>query len=64
MPKSNQEYWIPKFERNVERDKEVEAALISEGWRYAVVWECELTPTKADETARRISEWIRERDPV
>lgn len=62
-PKSNLEYWIPKFERNVERDREAEAALASAGWRFAVVWECELTPKKADETAKRISEWIREREP-
>ena len=29
--KSNQEFWIPKIERNMQRDKEVNERLISEG---------------------------------
>ena len=41
-PKTNQEYWIPKFERNVERDRENEAALLALGWTPLVIWECEL----------------------
>lgn len=40
-PKSNREYWLPKFERNVERDRRKEEALRRLGWRIAVVWECE-----------------------
>ena len=30
--KSNQEFWIPKIERNIQRDNEVTEVLISEGW--------------------------------
>ena len=30
--KSHQEFWIPKIERNMERDAEVTAKLESEGW--------------------------------
>lgn len=30
--KSHQEFWIPKIERNMQRDKEVTAKLESEGW--------------------------------
>ena len=30
--KSNQEYWIPKIERNMKRDKEVTAVLVEQGW--------------------------------
>ena len=30
--KSNQEFWIPKIERNIQRDKEVNEKLTSEGW--------------------------------
>lgn len=41
-PASNQEYWIPKILRNVERDKENYTALENKGWRVLVVWECEL----------------------
>lgn len=47
MPKSRTDYWHPKLERNVQRDKEHIAALQAAGWDVLVVWECE---TKAPET--------------
>lgn len=36
--KSHQEFWIPKIERNMERDKEVNEKLISEGWIVLRFW--------------------------
>lgn len=36
--KSNQEFWIPKIERNMERDKEVNEKLLSEGWIVLRFW--------------------------
>jgi len=36
--KSNQEFWIPKIERNMQRDKEVNERLISEGWTVLRFW--------------------------
>jgi DNA mismatch endonuclease (patch repair protein) len=41
-PSSRVEYWAPKLERNVERDKERWGMLASQGWRVIVVWECAL----------------------
>ncbi|WP_420030652.1 very short patch repair endonuclease [Pseudomonas oryzihabitans] len=40
-PKSRQEYWLPKFESNVERDARKEAQLRELDWRVVVIWECE-----------------------
>lgn len=40
IPHSNEEYWLPKLRRNVERDQEEYRALQSAGWRILVVWEC------------------------
>lgn len=40
-PKSNVAFWQAKFERNVARDKEAIAALEADGWRTAIIWECE-----------------------
>lgn len=37
--KSNREYWIPKIERNMARDQEVNAALEQEGWTVLRFWE-------------------------
>ena len=36
--KSHQEFWLPKIERNMERDKEVTAKLESEGWVVLRFW--------------------------
>ena len=36
--KSHQDFWFPKIERNIERDKEVNAQLESEGWTVLRFW--------------------------
>lgn len=36
--KSNKEYWIPKIERNIQRDNEVNEKLIKEGWSVLRFW--------------------------
>ena len=41
-PSSNTEYWIPKINRNVERDKQNHKKLIDMGWKVMIIWECEL----------------------
>lgn len=40
-PKSNKGYWLAKLKRNVQRDKENQAALKAAGWRVLTVWECQ-----------------------
>ena len=41
-PSSNEDYWIPKITRNVERDLKNHQILREQGWRVVVIWECEL----------------------
>lgn len=41
-PKSNKEYWLPKLDRNVLRDKEITLAYESSGWKVKRIWEHEL----------------------
>ena len=50
MPKSNVEYWVVKFERNVERDERSRAALEELGWTVHVIWECQLKKKAIDDT--------------
>ena len=40
-PKSNTDYWNPKLDRNLERDRDHSRLLRVLGWRRIVVWECE-----------------------
>jgi DNA mismatch endonuclease, patch repair protein len=42
LPKSRQEFWVPKLEGNRRRDLRVEDELNSLGWRSLVIWECQL----------------------
>ena len=36
--KSNRDFWIPKIERNIQRDKEVNETLRSAGWTVIRIW--------------------------
>jgi DNA mismatch endonuclease Vsr len=45
--KSHQEFWIPKIERNIERDKEVNVKLESEGWTVLRFWGNEIKKNTA-----------------
>ena len=45
--KSHQEFWIPKIERNMERDAEVTAKLESEGWTVIRFWGNEIKKNTA-----------------
>lgn len=36
--KSHQEFWIPKIERNIARDKEVTSKLRADGWTVLRFW--------------------------
>ncbi len=42
LPKSRQDYWVPKLTRNVERDAQHTAALKKNGWRVLTLWECQV----------------------
>jgi len=42
MPAVHQDYWIPKFNRTVERDKRNQKELQRIGWNVIVLWECEI----------------------
>jgi DNA mismatch endonuclease (patch repair protein) len=46
IPKSNTDYWISKFIKNVERDRKVQNELLELGWKVLVVWECETKDDK------------------
>lgn len=50
VPKTNQGYWLPKLQRNIERDGRNRDELERLGWKVLVVWECE---TKDLELLRR-----------
>jgi len=54
-PVANAEYWQAKFERNVTRDRDDDAALSAAGWTVVRVWEHE----DPNEAAVRIEQTVR-----
>lgn len=63
IPESNKEYWLPKLQRNKERDEKEQAALRELGWRVLVVWECSVKTKAAREKALpEIEAWLRGED--
>lgn len=42
LPKSRLDFWVPKLERNRQRDAENQAKFESNGWKILIVWECEV----------------------
>lgn len=42
LPKSRQEFWLPKLEGNRARDLRQIAALEADGWSVLELWECQL----------------------
>jgi DNA mismatch endonuclease, patch repair protein len=57
-PKSRLEFWEPKLLANKRRDGENQTKLNELGWRFFIVWECELRDRA--ELTRRIVEFLEE----
>jgi DNA mismatch endonuclease (patch repair protein) len=68
IPKTNREFWVNKIRRNKERDKEEQRKLAAMGWHCITVWECELKPSKREETLESIAFtlnhiWLQDHQP-
>ena len=55
--KSNRKYWIPKIERNIQRDAEVTKLLKMQGWQIIRFWEHEVLK-EAENCIKKIKEII------
>jgi DNA mismatch endonuclease (patch repair protein) len=51
LPATRLYYWLPKLQRNVERDAQTRAALEANGWQVLEIWECQT----------RNSDWVKSR---
>lgn len=60
LPGTRTDFWKEKIRGNRERDERTVAALVSQGWRVAIVWECALRGTKAspDRVVRELGDWL------
>ena len=54
IPQTNREFWVNKIKRNQERDQQNYQVLHDNGWQVIVIWECQLTPKRIEETMLRV----------
>ena len=55
IPKTNREFWVAKISRNQQRDIEEQCKLAEMGWHCITVWECELKPSKREDTLKSLA---------
>lgn len=55
IPQSNRDFWVKKIERNQQRDVEEQKRLAEMGWHCITVWECELKPSKREQTLKSLA---------
>lgn len=60
-PRTRLKFWTHKFERTVARDKKVRRMLRQQGWKVAVIWECETRDPES--LASRLGSLLREISP-
>lgn len=56
VPRTRQEYWLPKLMRTQQRDTQSMAALAEKGWEALVLWECEIADDR--ELASRLTAFL------
>lgn len=59
IPANRADFWAKKFSDNRLRDQRIEATLIAQGWRVAVVWQCVLNARMITKIAGRLEKWLR-----
>jgi len=59
LPKSNTDYWLPKIEGNILRDKKNIQKLKKIGLSVIIVWECQLKKSNFEKTINRVIKGIK-----
>lgn len=54
IPQTRTEWWQEKISGNHRRDMENVAKLLALGWRIITIYECELKPTKREQTLQNL----------
>ena len=55
IPNTRREFWVAKIRRNQERDIETQKRLAEMGWHCITIWECELKPSKREQTFKSLA---------
>ena len=58
LPKTREEFWVPKLVGNVTRDQTNETDLRHLGWDLLIVWECETEQGRRGQLTSRLREFL------
>jgi DNA mismatch endonuclease (patch repair protein) len=58
LPKTRQDFWVPKLEGNRQRDIENQRRLTEMGWEVLVVWECGIGQAKTPDLTDRLRRFL------
>lgn len=58
LPKTRQEFWLPKLRANQIRDRKQIRELGKDGWKVLVVWECQTIKSKRTALSKRIQRFL------
>ncbi len=54
VPKTKTDWWLAKINRNREVDERSQGQLVDLGWKVIEIFECELKPSRKEETFHKI----------
>lgn len=65
-PKSREDYWHPKIQRNLSNDAKNVSLLLNRGWRVCIVTECAIRwpEDSIDALADQVARWLKSGDPM
>lgn len=58
IPESRVDYWRPKLQKNVRRDRTNIRTLRKLGWRVLIVWECEVRRSNSQRLDRKLKRFL------
>ena len=61
MPKTRAVFWKQKFDANQKRDVATASALEEMGWKFLVVWECEVLAKDPSELLMKLADFLDEK---
>lgn len=66
LPGTRPDFWREKIEQNRNNDSRATDALLADGWRVGIVWECVLRGAgkNIEVVAQSLAEWLRSDTPL
>ncbi len=66
LPGTRPDFWREKIDRNRTNDSRAKEALLANGWRVGIIWECALRGAgkNTEGVAQSLAEWLRSDTPL